>query len=211
MVTGYRSAVPKSERTPRKSTVRRRATILDAALRCFSRQGLAATTIADVRKMSKTSIGSIYHHFSSKEDLTSALYLHSLDLYQDGLLAKLERALTAERRVRTMVEYHLDWVAREPDRARFLFTAERPQTKSQAAHDLSRLDRTFFDRLFEPLEAAMHAGALRTLPRDLFLAMVMGPAQSYARAWLEGRGRSTLSRARRALADGAWAAVRTQR
>lgn len=203
--------VQKSQRTPRKSTIRRRAAVLDAALRCFTRQGLSATTIADVRKASKTSIGSIYHHFSSKEELATALYLHSLQLYQEGLLAKLVRTRTAERRVRAMVEYHLDWVAREPDRARFLFIAERPQAKSQAAQDLSQLNRSFFDRLFEPLEAQMHARALRSLPRDLFLAMVIGPAQSYARAWLEGRKRSPLNRARRALADGAWASVRRGR
>ena len=200
-----------TERKPRKSTLRRRATILDAALRCFTRQGLAATTIADVRKASKTSTGSIYHHFSSKEELAAALYVHSLELYQEGLLQKLERTRKAERTVRAIVEYHLDWLARHPDRARFLFTAERPPPKSEAGQALSQSNRLFFDRLFQPIEAQMHARALRALPRDLFLAMVIGPAQSYARAWLEGRRRTPLNRARRALADGAWAAVRRRR
>jgi AcrR family transcriptional regulator len=203
--------VSPTEQKPRKTTLRRRATILDAALRCFTRQGLAATTIADVRKASKSSTGSIYHHFSSKEELAAALYVFSLQMYQDGLLQKLERTRKAERTVRTMVEYHLAWVARHPDRARFLFAAERPPQKSEAGQALAESNRIFFDRLFQPVEAQMHARALRTLPRDLFLAMVIGPAQSYARAWLEGRRRTPLNRARRALADGAWAAVRRGR
>jgi len=203
--------VPKSEQPPRKSTLRRRATILDAALRCFTRQGLAATTMADVRKASKTSIGSIYHHFSSKEELAAALYQRSLELYQEGLLVKLERTAKAERGVRTMVEYQLDWVAAQPDRARLLFTAERPPPKSDAARTLALLNRRFFDRLFQWVEGQTHARAIRRLPRDLFLAMVVGPAQSYARTWLEGRRQSPLTRARRALADGAWAAVRAGR
>jgi len=203
--------VPESERKPRKSTLRRRAAVLDAALRCFTRQGLAATTIADVRRASRTSIGSIYHHFRSKEELASALYLQSLELYQDGLMAKLEHTRKAERGVRTLVEYHLEWVARHPARARFLFVAERPPGNSQAARTLSQLNRRFSDRLFQSLEPQMRAGALRRLPRDLFLAMVVGPAQSYARTWLEGRRRSPLAKARRALADGAWAAVKKRR
>ena len=203
--------MPQRVRQTRKSTLRRRAKVLDAALRCFTRQGLAATTIGDIRKASKTSIGSIYHHFTSKEDLAADLYVESLELYQEGLIATLERTRKAERGVRTMVEYHLDWVAGHPDRARFLLTAERPPAKSAAAQALSQLNGRFFDRLFQWVEAEMHAGAIRSLPRDLFLAIVVGPAQNYARAWLEGHRRSPLNRARRALADGAWAAVRTGR
>jgi AcrR family transcriptional regulator len=203
--------VPKIERKPRKTTLRRRAAILDAALRCFTRQGLAQTTIADVRKASKASTGTLYHHFSSKEELAAALYAHNLERYQEGLLAKLERARKPERAVRAMVEYHLGWVAAEPDRARFLLTAEHPPPKSDAARTLADLNRRFLDRLFEPIDAAMRAGAIRRLPRDLFLAIVVGPAESYSRAWLESRRRSPLGRARRALAEGAWAAVRAGR
>jgi AcrR family transcriptional regulator len=203
--------VQKSERKPRTSTLRRRSAILDAALRCFARRGLAATTIADVRKASRTSTGSIYHHFRSKEELASALYVFCLELYQEGLVEKLERTRTAERGVRTIVEHHLDWVARNPDRARFLFTAERPSAKSQTGQALAQLNERFFDRLFQWVEAETHGGAIRSLPRDLFLAIVVGPAETYARSWLEGRRPSPRSRARRALSDGAWAAVRAGR
>lgn len=200
-----------SERKPRKSTLRRRAAVLDAALRCFTRQGLAKTTIADVRRASRSSIGSIYHHFRSREELAAALYEQSLALYQEGLLAKLERVRKAERVVRLLVEYHLDWVAAHPDRARFLFTAERAPRKSAAGRELDRQNQRFFDRLFEPIEAHMRKRAMRALPRDLFLAIVVGPAQSLARVWLEGRRRSPLRRARRELSASAWAAVRRGR
>jgi hypothetical protein len=57
----------------------------------------------------------------------------------------------------------------------------------------------------------MRAGAIRSLPRDLFAAIVLGPAERYTRQWLESRHRSSLARARRELADGAWAAVKKRR
>ena len=47
---------------------RRRTEILDAALRCFDRRGVTATTIEDIRAESGASIGSIYHQFTSKDD-----------------------------------------------------------------------------------------------------------------------------------------------
>jgi AcrR family transcriptional regulator len=203
--------VPPSERKPRKSTVRRRATVLDAALRCFTRQGFAQTTIADVRRASKTSTGSIYHHFSSKEELAAALYVDSLATYQRGFLTNLARARKAERGVRSMVAYHVDWVARNPDRARFLNAAERPSRSSPAGHALAQANRQFFDSAFAWIEEQMRAGAMRSVPRDLFVALVLGPAESYTRQWLQGRRRTDLSRARRALADGAWAAVKKRR
>jgi AcrR family transcriptional regulator len=203
--------VPKRERTPRKSTLRRRAHVLDAALRCFARLGIGQTTIGDIQAASKTSIGSIYHHFNSKEDLAADLYVHCLELYQEDLIQKLEHTHKAERGVRTMVTHHLDWVAKNPARARFLFTAERPAPKSRAGQRLAQLNKQFFDRLFAWVEAQVDARAIRSLPRDLFFAIVVGPAQTYARPWLEGRRRTPPARARRALSDAAWAAVRGRR
>ena len=203
--------MPRSQPKPRQSTLRRRAAVLDAALRCFTRQGIAQTTIGDIQAASKTSIGSIYHHFSSKEDLAADLYVHCLELYQENLIKKLERQRKAERGVRTIVEHHLDWVAHNAARARFLFTAERPPAKSEAARALTKSNDRFVDRLFQWVETQVRARAIRSLPRDLFLAIVLGPAQTYARTSLEGRRRTPLTRARRALSDGAWAAVRENR
>jgi AcrR family transcriptional regulator len=190
--------VPESERQPRKSTLRRRATVLEAALRCFTRQGLAATTIADVRRASRTSIGSIYHHFRSKEELASALYLQSLELYQEGLMAKLEHTRKAERGVRTLVEYHLEWVARHPARARFLFVAERPPGNSQAARTLSQLNRRFSDRLFQSIEAQMRAEPFDGSRAICSWRWSSDPRRATPAPGLEGRRRSPLAKARRA-------------
>ena len=48
---------------------------MNAALELFVTKGFLATTMDDVRRRSGASIGSIYHHFGSKEDLAAALYV----------------------------------------------------------------------------------------------------------------------------------------
>jgi AcrR family transcriptional regulator len=52
---------------------RRRAQILDAALRCFAREGFHRTTMQDVVREAGLSPGALYRYFASKEDLIAAI------------------------------------------------------------------------------------------------------------------------------------------
>ena len=51
----------------------RRQQILDAALRCFSRDGFHATTTADIVRESGVSQGTLYLYFATKDDIVVAL------------------------------------------------------------------------------------------------------------------------------------------
>jgi Transcriptional regulator len=51
----------------------RRKEIIDAATRCFLREGLAATSISDIRKESGLSTGAIYLHFTNKAEIVAAV------------------------------------------------------------------------------------------------------------------------------------------
>ncbi|MBW0107937.1 TetR/AcrR family transcriptional regulator [Pseudonocardia sp. KRD-182] len=51
----------------------RRAQIVEAAARCFARQGFHATTVQDVLRESGLSTGAVYRYFRSKGDLVSAV------------------------------------------------------------------------------------------------------------------------------------------
>lgn len=198
-------------RQPRKTTLRRRATILNAALRCFTRQGVAATTIGDIRQQSRASTGSIYHQFSSKEDIAAALYVQSMSAYHAGLLAKVARVHSAERGVRAMVEHHVDWVVKNVDRARFLSTAEHPHPTTAEGRAYAHANQQFLETMFAWATLHMRAGAVRRLHRETFVALVLGPAETFTRHWLEHRRKAELTGARHALADGAWAAVKKRR
>jgi len=51
----------------------RRSEILDAAIGCFSREGLHRTTMKDIVRKSKLSPGAIYNYFRSKEEIIGAI------------------------------------------------------------------------------------------------------------------------------------------
>ena len=52
--------------------------ILAAALDCFNQYGIEGTTIDMIRQQSNASVGSIYHHFGSKEDIAAALFIEGM-------------------------------------------------------------------------------------------------------------------------------------
>lgn len=194
----------------RASTDARRREILDAALACFLRDGITATGVDDIRRESGASIGSIYHHFGGKDGIVAALAADALGDYQRGFVTTLHGARSARTGVQSAVRYHLDWVERHPDLARFLFAGDRD--RSAAAHIAVRaLNRAFFKDVATWFEEHAEAGDVRRLPLDLLSAVLIGPAQEFSRSWLARRSRSSMDAARQTLPAAAWAAVRSDR
>src|SRR6478752_2342525 len=71
-----------------------RRAILANALTCFARLGIDAATIEDVRKESGQSVGTIYHHFKSKEGLVAALFFAAFDDQSRAIAERAEAART---------------------------------------------------------------------------------------------------------------------
>lgn len=178
----------------------RRETILEAALESFGATG--AATIEDIRERSGASVGSIYHHFGGKDGIALALYMEILREYQAGVLRALGRATDAESGVRALVRHHLRWVERNPDRARFLL--QGGAAREHLGEELKALNQSMFAAVGQWVEGQP---AIRPLRREIFYAVVFGPAQELSRSWLSGRARS-LRQLEDELAEAAWRAVR---
>ena len=191
-----------------EATARRRAQILDAALACFTQKGYAATTMADVRTASGASIGSIYHHFASKEELAAALHLEGLRDYQRGVTAVLRAHEDAEAGIRAIVRHHLHWVAANADLARYLLTSREAEVVLATGGPLREMNRAFFGEIEAWLEPHRAAGRIRRLPFDVHHAILIGPSQELARHWLAGRATSDLQAVSGQLAAAAWNALK---
>ena len=198
-----------TEAAPRaKASARRRGAILDAALACFTRKGYAATTMADVRRASGASIGSIYHHFPSKEELAAALYVEGLRGYQEEVAVLLAEHPGAEDGVKAVVQHHLEWVSRNEDLARYLLGSRPAEVALATRAPLRALNRTFFRAIRDWLDPHVEAGRIRALPSDVHHAILLGPSQELARLSLAGRTSTGIERAAGDLAEAAWNALR---
>jgi AcrR family transcriptional regulator len=186
----------------------RRADILAGALKAFSEHGVARSSIGDIRHYSGASVGSIYHHFGSKDAIAAALYLEALSDYQLGFTEVLRSAETAEGGVKGAVQHHVTWIAEHPELARFLLTGREAGVVDAAEEHLHEQNRGFFRAVSDWVNPRVRGGELRALEPELMTSLWIGPCQDYARHWLAGRTRGSLNDAAEALADAAWRCMR---
>jgi AcrR family transcriptional regulator len=188
----------------------RRQAILDAALETFLANSVAGTTIDAIRRRSGVSVGCIYHHFASKEQLAAELYLDILREYQRGFITTLRSSRSAESGVQDAVRHHLAWVAANPTRASYLFHCREPEVTDASDARAQDLNTAFYAEAAAWLSDKIDAGEIRPLPKTLYHALWMGPSLEYSRQWLAlpRRRAGELRAATAAIADAAWQALR---
>lgn len=187
-----------------KASEARRREILLGALDCFAISGVAATTIEDIRARSEASVGSIYHHFGSKENLARTLYMDELRDYQAGFLRELKRHENAESGIRAVVAYHLTWVRRDAKRARYLLTTREADFMTEAEDAVQEMNRRFSEEIAAWRQPHIETGAILRLPADLYTPLLVGALHQFSRQWLAGRATSTMTEAQSVLAEAVW-------
>ena len=185
----------------------RRAAILSAALACFNETGIEATTIEAIRERAGCSIGSLYHHFKSKEGLASRLFVDGIADLNAGLIARLEACDGPEAGVRACVEHYAQWVDANLERARFLLHSRDINFSPDARAELKRMYHVHFGAVFSWFGPFVLRGAMKQLPPETYIPIISGPVEDYARLWLSGRARAPVSEMAPVFADAAWAAV----
>ncbi len=176
----------------------RRDEILAAALRTFDERGVLGTSIDDIRTASRSSIGSIYHHFAGKEGIAEALYADVLGRYQEGFLAALGDDTRAS--VRAVVRHHVRWALAHPAEMRYLLAGA---PSGSAVRDRNR---AFFTAVRD-----WWAGhpQLRQLDLAVNHALWLGPATELCRHWLAGRAPRPTRAHIDLLSEAAWRSLTT--
>ena len=190
-----------------RATDRRKRDILRAALRCYAELGYEKTTMADICEASGASIGSVYHHFKSKDQLFAALYLDGIRRTQEVALEALLPERDPERGVVRLVSSYLEWVRANRRLASYLLTLRRAEFMEVVGADLERLNREFRLQVEAWMKPHVESGGLPPLAPDLYLSILTGPSDHFARQWLRGRTRTELDVAAEQLGQAAWAAL----
>jgi AcrR family transcriptional regulator len=184
--------------------VSRRADILDAALAEFTAHGVTDGSIEGIRQRSGASVGSIYHHFGSKEEIAATLYVEGMRDYQEGFVTALDEAATTRAGVEGAIYHHLTWIAQHRDVARFLLLERDARVLAVSSEALRLLNIRFFRAVRDWTAPRVGTGELRQLEPEVLTALWIGPSQELARHWLAGRSRISLSDAAPELAGAAW-------
>jgi AcrR family transcriptional regulator len=166
--------------------------ILRAAMKLFSQQGLATTTIRDIAKESGYTNPALYKHFVSKEKLALYLFETAHRRLWSRCHAAIESGTDFDRKLENYIGEVLSLVDEHPEAITFLSenarvlwpksgAAVRRQTMIALARSLMRSAPGAGKRsaVHPDIAAASLQGTLAELARMIQVGAVRGPARSW--------------------------------
>lgn len=196
-----------ARRGPTRASEGRRRQILQAALECFLESGIAPTTIDDIRRRSGASVGSISHHYGTKEELAGALFAEGLRRFHSGFVPAVTRRRTARTGIESGVRHHVEWFDENPDWGRFLLHMREVELLETTLVPIRALNRSEILRVVDWLRPYVERGEVADLPVSLLTSLWIGPSQEYCRQRLSGIATTPPERATPILASAAWHAL----
>ncbi|MEZ5559091.1 MAG: TetR/AcrR family transcriptional regulator [Pseudomonadales bacterium] len=206
-VRGRGAAAAAARATSRAGSLARRASVLAAALDCFDRLGVDGTTIGDIQRGARCSVGSLYHHFGSKEGIAEELFIDGIERFNRGMLRKLRACRDAEQSVKAVVRFYSDWSMRNRKLASYLHSRDIDFSEGARVR-LKEIHRAYLTEVFGWFAPFVAGGDMRRLPLEAYVPLISGPVQEYVRRWLSGQYERPPARLKELFADAAWNAVK---
>lgn len=188
------------------SSVRQQA-IIQAALICFSRHGVEATTIDMIREASGASVGSLYHHFGNKEGIAAEVFVQGLRDFRLHMQSGLATATTLQEAVTAIVYANVDWISANPDWASFIFNHRVVLAQASREAEFNEEGNRLNEAGWARLSALPGAEQLSPLAANIYPSLISGPVHEYASHWLAGRRKTPLIELRELFAKAAYASL----
>jgi len=144
--------------------------ILAGAARVFSAQGYAATSMREIAAETGASLGSIYHHFTSKEDLLRSILCENFRRVDETLAERLDSVADPREALVAAVENHVAFFARHLDEMRVM-SHELDTLTGEAGAEVADLRRRYSARvtdILRRLRPDLSEGDLRIASLCLF-------------------------------------------
>ncbi len=126
--------------------------ILEAAARIFSEKGYHATSMQDIAEAVDLQKASLYHHFSSKQEILMGILDRALDLINTRLELVLSQPLSIEEKLRCAMVSYLQTIAENQPLAGVLLLELRsldPELKARQASRREKFEGIWRDLIIE--------------------------------------------------------------
>jgi AcrR family transcriptional regulator len=153
--------------TPRRDGEATRQRLLRAALELFTTTGFRATTTPQIAERAGVAEGTIYRHFSSKEQLLNDVY-RAAHRWATTLVVETEGPYRTQERLQRIGRRLLEGAERDPAGARMLLQAREDQYLDDRSRDAAR---EFRGTLQQVIAAGKSDGVIRAGPAELWAAV----------------------------------------
>lgn len=188
----------------------RREQILMAALHCFNEHGVEATAMNTICQRATASVGSVYHHFGSKEGIVRALLVEGMASNASLLKQHLAQSQGAEAGVRAIVSSLIEWIATHPEWAKFIYSVSRDGLKDMGGDELKQVTQGYMTRLESYFNDCDELHLIQSLPKDCLVAILVGPVHHFAKRWLNSRQEQSIQAYTEIFSNAAWNALKVQ-
>lgn len=193
-----------------------RERILQASLELFVKQGYFNTNVPDISKLSRCSVGSIYHHFLNKEEIAEQLYKDGIQQFREALTGGLSALQNGpagrsvlENTVRATVVAFLKFAEEHHLLARYLWLARHSEFLSKKVVKPTVVGFDSLGRqLTKVIKQGVRDGEIKDRSAEIIWSIIFGIPLSFLTDWLDGYTRSTPSEVADVLADSCWSALR---
>lgn len=148
--------------TPRPTTSARRQEILDAATTVFAEKGIVATTVRDISERVGILSGSLYHHFTSKEEMISEILAPVVKSQVDGFDRIAEKTDDPREILRLLIAAAIAQTAANPRVARILQQDEHHIRDLVGLDEVVRQRRAIRARVETVIGNGIKAGQFRS-------------------------------------------------
>jgi AcrR family transcriptional regulator len=190
-------------RKPRSDGERSRRTILDAAAKLATVDGLEGLSIGRLAEHIGMSKSGLYAHFGSKEELQLAAIETASAIFEAEVIAPAEQGATPLEKIRLLCEQFLSHVERRvfPGGCFFASAAAELDTHPGAVRErISEFQRGWTDLLVQHVREAQAAGQLRPEDPDQLVFELNGYLIMANMAFLLYDSNQPIERAREAVA-----------
>lgn len=153
----------------------KREALLDSALELFSTRGYQNTPTSLISKNAGVATGTLFHHFSSKEELINQLYLDCKMKWLTYISGKMNEAETTTEKIRKAWEGMISWALEQESPYLFIIQHQNAAFINRETREKAELH---FSSLSNLIEQAVKEKIIRNLPSDLLtdmmLSMIMG-------------------------------------
>lgn len=163
----------------------KRQRVLDATLKLIMENGVQATSMSKVSKVSGVAVGTIYHHFSSKEAIITELYRHfKLEMIQSMNFDDMESYSPVEAFNKTILRL-VDFSKKNPDALEFCETfALSPVIDSAVRQEVEASFYAFTKKFFAQLKSQ---DIMDDISEEMLIIYLNGTVFSMVRALNSGQ------------------------
>ena len=162
----------------------KRQDILDTTLRLIVQRGLEAAPMSLIAQEAGVGMGTIYHHFSGKDELVNVLYRELKQRTHTAMMTGHEESAPVRERFFRMWRNLFDLYLAEPDLYRFLTQYSLSPTITQESKDLGMRLWQEPIRLIEQGQAQV---MVKPLPLELLMLIANAPLANLVQGHIDGR------------------------